>query len=749
MYDFKNDFISKIVKYNLPSVLKRESADEELVSPTYRSLLLTASSLFDIFSSLENLNLYNNIFTGINIISKSTFDSISSHITKFSSALLETSLNNLSLYYNETNLYSMILRRFLSSEMSTLNKVNELTSYSLRYIDHFTDADNSVTTCFTIGNYIVLPYIIDNVKIYSGPAIISAYSQENITSTNLSETTEIPLKLPILVRYLAESLSTTNIVTLQCAITEYTTNLIYIRTYGDVKSIRMKLLYQGNIIYDETQELSEGLFNFDQTIIDGIIFDFEITNYNPSKQVSIEVAELNILSGIKFNRTGIFQSKKIPLSNYLDMNTIKVNAVNYLTSTSTKFDIYASITFDNSTDNLDFFRVDKVTGTTFPLSKFTGTESISADNDITDSDNIVTCSAIYGSDNKIVTADMYKYNFINQDMRYQNAKLFIGTPDAYGFGYDTTGINKNIYENWTKIDNFYRTFLLNNEQNVTLDIGSNIIKINSQDVTGIISIPTGISIIDVHQSLFDQTLSNQVAFDNINTALNTNEFIYTDRLYPNNFIYKLAGLPTYDTYGNIKTHEQITDREITGLTIIDLGTPVLPYTVSIMSSTGRSYSLHLSSTPTEPGMFSVLPAAGLVKVYTLDENDSDIIDISFSPADTYIKPCGLLFNRMATYIDFKAITSLLATYGEFDNTFYSYIIERRTINNVTVNKPYILIPSILYSSPHGDNTQIYHYKLTFNTYSDDYIYVASKLMLETTNSYLTPAINKLFIHGVQ
>lgn len=745
MYDFKTNFIGNIIKYNMPNILRRESADSELISPTYKSLLLTASALFNNFSSLENINLYNKIYTETNVVSKYTLDSIKNSISLFSKALLETSIENLNSYYSSTLKYSNILRRFLNTDVSTRNKLSELNRSTLRYIDVFDDKNDAYTTCFTIGSYIVLPYIIDNVKMYSGDAIISAYSSENITFTNLSSTTKLPLSEPILIKYNAETTGTSNIISLQCAVTEFITNLIYIRSYGDVQSIRMKLLSRGEIIFDQIQNVSEAIFNFDQTIIDGIIFELQITNFNPTKPVSLEIAEINILSGIKFNRSGIYQTNKVPMSNYLDVDMIRVNAINYAQSAGTNFDIYASVTFDKEYDNLDFFKVDKITGTTFPLSKFTHTESILADNDITTEANTVTCKAIYGTSNSTVVADMYKYNAEDESMRYENAKLLIGTADAYGQGYTVNSIDKNIYENWTKIDNFYRTMILNNEQNITLDIGSNIIKVNNQDVTGIISIPTGISVIDVHQSLFDPTLNGQVQYDNINFALNTNEFIYTDRLYPNNFIYKLAGLPTYDTYNNIKTHIQITNREISGLAIIDLGSPVLPYTVAVMSQSGRSYSLNLSDTPIRPGMFSVLPAAGLVKVYIYDEDDTDIVDISFSPADSSFKPCGLLFNRMASYIDFKAITNMLATYGKFDNTFYSYILERVGEHDV----PYILIPSVTYLNTNDTDSHIYHYKLTFNTYTDDYVYVASKLLLSTTNSYLTPIINNLYIHGTQ
>lgn len=745
MYDFKSDFINKIVKYNMPNMLRRESADSELISPTYKSLLTIANSLFNSFSSLENINLYNKIFTETNIVSKYTLDSIKNSISLFSKSLLETSIGNLNTYYTNTLKYSRILRRFLNVDSSVKNKLSELNKSSLRYIDIFEDKNDLYTTCFTIGNYVVLPYIIDNVKLYSGPAIISAYSQESITFTNLTNTTVLPLRDPILVKYQAETLGSVNTVSLQCAITECITNLIYIKTFGDVQSIRMKLLSRGEIIFDQIQSVQEAIFNFDQTVIDGVIFEIQITNFNPTKPVSLEIDEINILSGIKFNRSGIYQTNKVAISNYLDINMIRVNAINYAQSSGTDFDIYSSITFDEEYNNLDFFKVDKITGTTFPLSKFTYTEGILADNYVTDPSNTVTCKSIYGTNNKTVVADMYKYSVKKEEIRYENARLLIGTPDAYGQGYTINGIDKNIYENWTKIDNFYRTMLLNNEQNVTIDIGSNIIKVNNQDVTGIITIPIGISIIDVHQSLFDPTLNNQVKYDNRNFALNTNEFIYTDRLYPNNFIYKLAGLPTYDTYNNIKTHIQITNREISGLAIIDLGSPVLPYTVSIKSSTGREYSLHLSETPTMPGMFSVLPASGLVKIYVFEDSNIDVIDISFSPADQSFKPCGFLFNRMATYIDFKAITSMLAAYGEFDNTFYSYIIERQ--NNI--DKRYILIPSVTYKNIDDTSSHIYHYKLIFNTYLDDNIYVASKLLLNTVNSYLTPVISNIYIHGVQ
>ena len=743
MYNFKEDFINNILYFNTENVIKKQVSSDVTISPSYNSLVSYANALFGNFSAITDIGFVKRIVTTETDASVGMFNSIDQTIKLFSRAISKTSLRNITEYYKNTYKYSKICKSLLNENIPFINKISELSNNSLTYIDIFNSCNTKNSTSFSIGNFIVLPFAIDNTLVYKNQAIITAYTNETLLSDNLSSITSLPLDLPILVKYQSDSELSTNVVSVQCAISEFQTNLIYIKTYGDVISINMRLLYQNSIIYNDSVDNSEAIFNFNTLTIDGIIFDITISNYNLKKPVSVEISDINILSGIKFSRSGIFETNNVPMKHYFDINSIKLNAINNSKSSSTDIDIYSAVSFEN-TESKEFFKVDKITGTTFPLVKFTYTDMLRMNTSAISDLNKILISSSYGSSNTKVEATLYKANLENiENIRYKNAKLFIGIPTTYGVSSAVQKESNSMYENWTKIDNFYRTFILNNEDNVTVDIGTNQIKINNRIETGIINIPIGISMIDVHQSLFDVTMSGAVSFENASTALDTDNFIFTDNLYPNNFIYKLAGLPLYDTNGNIEETSIISDRSITGLTIIDIGSPILPYSVSVESSI--SYKQHLAKTPSKPGTFTVDPVFGTIKIYAWNENDRVVI--TYLKASSLIKPCGLLFNRLGSYIDFKAISNMMSTLGTFDDTFFSFVIDDNDISS-------ILIPSVTFKSPlngdiDSDVSRAYYYKLTYNTYTDDNIYVAMKLNLKTDDSELTPIVSNTFIEGVK
>lgn len=740
MSTFKEDFIKNIIYFNTKNDLKRESYNSDLTSPRYDVLSLLGNAHFNEFSSIENMGFIKNIFTESIPISKSMFESIRNTIQLFSLALTKTSLINISNYYKNTLRYTNICKRLISDNTNIMNHVNELSNNSLRYIDIHSDCNAEKTTTFTIGNFITLPFVINNTNIYNNNILLLAYTQDTIVLDNLSLINTLPLEFPALVKISSDNtLNAHNTISVNCAISPYVTNLIYIRTYGDVLSIKLTLLHNNGIVYQDTKELKEAIFNFDPITIDALLFEITLANYNKTKNISLEIAELSILNNIKFSKSAAFQSEKVPLNNYLDINTIGINADDSSNNDYVNFDIYSSVTFNKDSDILDYFNVDKLTGVTFPLTKYTHSKGVKLNSSTIQDSNIVNVKSKYSSSTD-VSAILYKFK--TQDiniMNFKTAKLFIGLPKTYGMLSSSPKESNSMYENWTKIDNFYRTYIINNEEGVTLDIGNSQIKINNQIVSGIINMPIGISVIDVHQSLFDITLGNNIDKSAYETAFNTDEYIFSDQLYPNNFIYKLAGLPTFDSNGVLKTENQITDRAIEGLAIIDLGTPFLPYSVKI-SSSNIEYELHLAKTPSMPGTFTIEPYSGKIKIFSYNNTGIDNVNITWQPASSLIRPCGMLFNRLATYIDFKAISNMMATLGVFDNTFFSFVS--------LSNEKNILIPMVSFESPINEIDKAFYYILSYNTYEDNNIYVSTKINLKTTNSNLTPILNNLYIKGI-
>jgi hypothetical protein len=742
MESFQNQYIKTLAKIGTPSYINTYNGGSNLVSPAYSELLYNASIKFDVFKYQANSAMFNNMVTEPGVVTKEFFENISKDITDYSAALLITSTQILNQYISNTLKYTKICQRFLYGSSIINNEINSLLNYSYTHIDNTKDIYFDNTTTYTIGDFITLPFCINNVKNYNKSFYVTSSSIEDIQYTNVGDISILPLSTPILTKYMSNSGNNLSDINLQCYIESTEINVVYIKTYGNIQSIKIDLINGSNIVYSGINQGSEALFIFNPTIITGMNLTISAVNYNISKQASFEISEIVLLSNVKFSRQADFETKQIELNNYIELNTIDINAVDYVNSNEAYFDKYASISFNNSEDSKSFFKIDSITGASINASKVTQTSQyLLSTNNTTESNQVVINSRV-ASTFKDVSAIFYKM-LIDETINYKQGRLFLGTNDAFGAGRNGSSATDNIYENWTKIDNYYRTMLINNESNIFIDIGTNEIKINNRVVSGVIQIPIGISVIDVHQSLFDPSLGNAISLTNstaINSALNTDQYIYGDNLFPNNFIYKIAGLPSYSN-GTIQTGQQILSQYISGTTIINCGSPILPLTVNIIGLAGLQYNLHLGTTPITPGTFTVEPNKGIIRVHSYVSNASkeeDTINITFTRASSSIKPCGILFNRMAVNLDYKSIYNMLARLGTYDNTFYTYVEQE--------GNKYVLIPDVANTSG-LPFLKTYHNKFSYNTFENN-VFVSAKLTLITNNSNISPAIKDVYIQGL-
>ena len=263
---------------------------------------------------------------------------------------------------------------------------------------------------------------------------------------------------------------------------------------------------------------------------------------------------------------------------------------------------------------------------------------------------------------------------------------------------------------------------------MNINIGKNKIKINGRELTGNIVIPSGFLVIEIHESLLDKTFGLKSSNTTFNGIFNL-DTVYTDPLFPNNFTYKLAGLPLYDDETNqIAERKSIYNQPVHGVTVIQTNDPFLPLSMTVSDNIGE-YNLNIGLSPIKPGTFIVEPNKGLVRVFARDTNDSNSVNLSYIAAQRGFKPCGILFNRLQKYIPYKTIHNMLSTNGIMDDTYITYLISK--------NEQTILIPEI-------KGANIFHNKLLYAT-SLEYVYSAIKLFLKTSDRELTPVVKNMFL----
>jgi hypothetical protein len=726
MISFKNKYILSIVKNGLTTYLKGISQKSGITIPTLNQLKTYADAKFSIFTEQIQDPYFNNIFTNPPLISKEMFEYALSNVNLYASSLINTPILN--DYIRDTIKWNKISQRFLYSNIIANNIVNELSNYSCRHIDIITDADGANVRTFNIGNYVVLPYCVENVKCYNGPISISASTADTVNFENFNNINYLPLNEPVMVKYLASS-GTKNIFTLQISMTEFDANVIYINSYGTIESIGLQAYYNNDLVVSDINKSDETLFTFKQSKINTLKLTITLNNYNQNKQASFEISELMVLGNVNFSKQASFETKPIEIKDFFDINKVQINAIDYTNNGSSYFSKYLSLSLTDA--NTNFFQIDDITSTYIPAAKYTFTKNYIMDGGA--STHNLACIS-FGTQ-KELKQTFYKFSIASSGINFKQAKVFIGTNDAYGMPNKLpSSADGRIFENWTKIGNYFRTMILNNEENITLDIGlNNKIKINGREVAGTVSIPVGISMVDVHESLFDPVLGSTVASAGENNCLLNDSYIYGDKLYPYNFAYKLAGMPAY-LNGDLDV-VTLAPTTITDTMAIQLDSPFIPLSISV--SGGGTYSLHLGATPTQPGTFTVEPNKGIVRIHSTENNQNKFIDtviIKYTKASTYIKPCGVLFNRIATYIDYKSIYNMLALLGTFDTTFFSYYKD---------DTEAILIPAVdqpvSYLKP-------YHNKIMYNLF-DSKLFVATKFTLYTNDTNISPAIKNIFIQG--
>lgn len=735
MSTFKEKYLSSIAKRISGETILDSYIDKDIgsVVPSFRSLFSLANIKFNDFSLLINSLSYSKPISNPLFISSNTFLETLKDVKIYTKSLIEASTLILNEYILNTSKYTKITQRFLYSDSKINNKINQLTKYQCSSIDIISDIDNDKTTSFSFGNYVTLPFCIENSTLYTSLVNIAISSNEEITFDNTSEINTLPLTTPVLVKYYGTESITENAITFNITLNTTLANLIYINTYGNITSIQLNILDTNGIsIYTSKIDDREALFTFDKIEITSIQIIFTLANYNTNMQSSFELSEFTIMNNVNFSPRAIFETRQIEIEDYENINSVNINAINYEGNINTGFNKYVSVSFND--ENKDFYRMDTITGTTVPISKLTLTNKFDIAPEVIESSRYTITSKI-ASTLKPVSSEYFKYEITDDLMKFQKAKVLIGTNDSY-CSYTSNTSPSNDYlqlENWTRVDNFYRTMVYNNEQGIFVDIGLNQIKLNNSSVTGVVNIPIGISMIEVHESLFDPTLSGLIEDYTSENIFFDQSKIIADNLFPYNFIYKLSGLPKYFEGSMIDGNME--NVSIYGTTIVQLDSPVFPFSVKVTGTGNVEYKLHIGNIPLYPGTFTVEPSSGVIRINSLEESISgdfeDTVAITYIKASEEIRPCGFLFNRLSTYIDYKSIYNMLSIIGISDSTFFTYIADG-------VSK-YLLIPNV---------ENIYHNKILYGTFTDN-MFVSTKFDLFTKNQFITPTLKNIFIQGIK
>ena len=179
--------------------------------------------------------------------------------------------------------------------------------------------------------------------------------------------------------------------------------------------------------------------------------------------------------------------------------------------------------------------------------------------------------------------------------------------------------------------------------------------------------------------------------------------VIDDTLYPYNFLYMFSGLPEYGTDGiasKVSKGPFITKQSLS----ISLNESFIPFSEIVVDDSGRVYTLQLTRTSNIKGTYTIEPYSGIVRVTPYDSTNS--VSISYNRAMYNRKPCGILFNRLLTFVSLDIFLT------EDNSEFFS-------IDGSEIEKK-IILPNI---SP-----TIQHSQLLFNT-NADMTYLSSRIEL--------------------
>lgn len=617
--------------------------------------------------------------------------------------------------------YSFICSR-INNEMEVFRQsILEMLNYSCHYI--FSQAAKSTkdSNCGRIGKFITLPYFLESCQMYNGPMFLRASTSGDILFSNMESIGSIPfLDMPsVKVLDINNSIS----ITLTCSFQEMQLNGIYLKLLNDNVTIDVTVFNKSTPIYKDSQSSNEVFFNFEPMRATSIVFSVSATNANPSKPYSLQISMLELFNQIVFSQRGSFVSVPYTINEVAEINSLSLTHKNDGDLNQTNSIQYLSVQTDINSTN--FARTEQESK--LDISSYKYKYSVTLDG----------FNRNLGHDVNFYGKTFYKLPLPKDvptlwDMDVKNAIIFFGTNREYTVNTENISNLSDPYENWTRVGNYYKTMLANYEENIVVDFGSKTCIFNGRNVTGRVSIPIGISSVEIHVKDIDFKFGGGLENERYN-GIKYSSAVYSDPLYPSNMAYALGGLPEY-TGGNLS--EELSEKEfyISTASSALVNEPFIPMSMSVYDSKGRPYDLVISKAPSVPGTFSIEPNKGRVRICP---KHPDTFKLRYRRCDLGIRPAGILFNRLLTFMPMKSMVNMLKYNSTDKSLFETYF----TLDG-DQNERYIMFPDISYATQRN----ISHAILSYNLKSDK-LYSSVQIDLESKSKFLTPLINSVYIMG--
>ncbi|MDY0198494.1 MAG: hypothetical protein RBR68_11840 [Tenuifilaceae bacterium] len=631
-------------------------------------------------------------------------------IKALSLALSESANKLLSDYSHIINMCNTLYKRIENESLLIERDIGEIVEYYCLPIDISFSNQTKESYVGKIGKFLTLPYFMENVKMYDDAATISISASDKITFQNISEIDHIPLNKAISCKILSKKDLITFLTSININATD--SNLVYIKFSNKVNSINVKLFLDNIEVYSYDDTSNEILLNFNHIKFNSISITTTISNPNTDKPLSIHLENIQIFENIQFSKFGVFESIPSSMDTYGDFSKIGLTYKNKgpIDTTNTVSLMSISGNLDANTYNI----IDKNTVADISIYKYQKKCDIFND-DIDGAVKDTLVENIDGTDYNV--RSLYESHPLWY-MNYKKALILFGLSRCYinpdywvdqdNEQYETY---KNIrYDSWTLNNNYYKTTLLNWEDNIFLNIGGKTCLINGKPCSGNIKVPIGFSVIEVHRKdmNFDVNIFDKAS-------------VLSDPLYPYNFAYMLSGLPEYNTSGNGILNKISKNIQLREDNEISLGESFIPFSEYIIDNMGNEYSIQLTRTVSQKGTYTIEPNSGKIKICPMD--GANIISIEYRKAIYNRRPVGITFNRLLTY------APLSSTLFKKDNSLFSF-------DGSPITKK-VILPFLVSGRPVFS-------QVIYNI--DDFsLYSSVRLELETEDKYLTPIVSDVYL----
>lgn len=661
-------------------------------SPELNGYYIDASTIIDKIMSLDP-----NQVGYQDIISSTVYNDYISSIISLFSSLDDISQGFTSDYVLLSKKYISMYEKMKNSLSFYRKKIDILTDRLCLEIDHGYKNERLESKCGHFGNYLTLPYFINTAGMYQDGVTFSIVSDAQVQYSNLSNITSLPFTDKPAFKLLSQSNEISTNIKVRIGQAKY--NAIYLNIPSDkIISLIVNINTPNGKI---TKEFDSGeiFFSFDKAEFSTIEFVIRSNNYNPGKPYSMAISDLMIFSNIEFMNYGVFKSRAIDFEKIRNIDSITMlNSGDIQPETN----ITQSLSISNDEKILTYNRVDSdkyLDMSTYYLNK--------SANIVLETGEMSLLTLDYNGNNY----DFYKMYISSAsslwDMQYTKANIITGINTDF---MDQTS-DDTRYENWTPVDNYYVTNIANFSDNININIGSKNFILNGKDVTGIVTIPFGMSEIKV--------LEKDIKFINVTDG----DAVKSDILYLNNFAYIFTGMPEFavDNTPVVKTKAF----NINSQSVLYMNETFVSSGVSVSDDRGNQYRMHMSKNVSTEGTFTIEPSKGIVKVFPM--SNATTVTVRYFKASQIIPPVGILFADLLT---FAPLTSLLDP--SVGSSIFS--IDGKDTERI------LYIPK----APRGPGASNYtsHTQILYNKI-DEPIYLSAMLEMQTSNKYISPAVKSL------